>query len=169
MVIAGASAAIDRVNLSGTFRFVHVDGSHVYQVVKDDIATTRCLLAKGGVAVFDDWSKAATPGVALAIWEEYVKGEMIPLAVTDTKLYATWDSSGVTGDEVAAWASAQPDIRVSRGHELAGRTVQHYAPRSGSPELRKVLRRWVPPALVDGKRRWMSQAAAWRLARTRAR
>jgi predicted O-methyltransferase YrrM len=78
-----------------TFRFIHVDGSHRYDVVRQDVALTRRLLLPGGVVCFDDITAFHAPGVAAAVWEAVAVDGLRPLALTPKKMYATW------GDEVA--------------------------------------------------------------------
>lgn len=80
-------------NLSRTFRFIHIDGSHLYPIVRQDIFTARVLLREGGIVIFDDYRSEHTPGVAAAVWEEVILGRLIPLCLTPQKFYATWDQS----------------------------------------------------------------------------
>lgn len=163
-IVAAPSSSLDRERLAGRFRFVHVDGGHAYEVVREDILTTRRLLGKGGVVVFDDWSQPHCPGVALALWEEYLRGELIPLCLTGTKLYATWDSGGLTPQDLDDWAAAQPGIEVSYPHRLAGRQVRRYVQKKAAglsparaaalpPEsaLRRAIRQVAPPIIA----RWV--------------
>jgi hypothetical protein len=112
---------------AGSFRFIHVDGSDTYDVVRDDIAVARQLLTTGGVLALDDWSMPEAPGVGLAIWEEYLKGDLIPLCFSTYKLYATWDPDTITAEEVRAWAATRDDTVVTHLHELAGRGAHHVA------------------------------------------
>jgi len=160
-VIAAPSTSLDRDRLAGRFRFIHIDGGHAYEVVREDILTARRLLGKGGVVVFDDWSQPHCPGVALAVWEEYLRGELIPLCLTSTKLYATWDSGGLTSQDLDEWAAAQSGIEMSYAYRLAGRDVRSYVQKKAdglrpgqpvalSPEsaLRRALRQIVPPILA---------------------
>src|ERR1035437_3913606 len=46
-----------------TFRFIHIDGSHNYDVVRSDLLLAKELLIPGGVCVFDDITSPHTPGV----------------------------------------------------------------------------------------------------------
>ena len=114
------SSAIDSAALAGSCRIVHVDGSHAYEDVRWDIATARALLGPGGVAVFDDWSTAHVPGVALAIWEEFLRGDADLLCLTPLKAYVTWDRAGLRRDDVEGWVQAQPDLEMSYPHRIAG-------------------------------------------------
>jgi SAM-dependent methyltransferase len=114
------SAELDESLPHGTFRLVHVDGGHTFEVVRRDILTARRLLGKGGVVVFDDWANCQEPGVALAIWQEYSRGELIPLCFTPNKFYATWDPEGISAKDIEAWAAEQPDVEVTSPRELDG-------------------------------------------------
>jgi hypothetical protein len=106
----------------GTFRLVHIDGSHDFDAVVADLGLARSLLIPGvGVVVCDDHGNHRTPGVTAAIWSAMEEGGWEPLVVTPKKLYAlrrdpattpavTADrllaaSSGVTGaaNEVGGW------------------------------------------------------------------
>lgn len=74
----------------GTFRFVHVDGSHLEGPVRADLALARELLGPGGVVVCDDYRSPHTPGTAIAVWEAVLEG-LVPLVTTTMKLYGAWD------------------------------------------------------------------------------
>jgi predicted O-methyltransferase YrrM len=121
------SGELDQHLPAGSFRFIHVDGSDAYDVVRNDIAIARKLLTKGGVLALDDWSMPEAPGVGLAIWEEYLKGDLIPLCFSTYKLYATWDPDTITAEEIRAWAATRDDVVVTHRHELAGRGAHHVA------------------------------------------
>ena len=163
-IIAAPSTEIDRKKMAARFRLVHVDGSHTYEVVRADIATARTLLAPGGVVVFDDWMQPHAAGVALAVWEEYLRGELTPLCATNLKLYATWDPRGVTAADLNAWAAAQPDLDVSPPIGLAGRsmslyrqrTVDRQKARSAAPPpsvVKRAARAVLPPAALAAYRK----------------
>jgi hypothetical protein len=150
-ILAAQSTSIDRRGLAGSFRFVHVDGSHLYDVVREDVATARSLLGRGGVVVFDDWMNLLVPGVALAVWEEYLRGHMIPLCLTPSKLYATWDPWGLTPADLDTWATAQPDVVPSELVGLGAHAARLYT--AVDPPLRGFLRELAPPLLLSGYRR----------------
>jgi hypothetical protein len=145
-ILVGNSTEIDRKAMANRFRFVHVDGSHEYDIVREDILTAEALLVDGGIVAFDDISTPHNPGSALAIWEAVLGGRMKPICLTDAKLYATWDEDPKPWtDAVRAWAKAQPDlvcqIRLLAGFDVA-RIVSH-----GSPGLGQAS---PPPGLVPG-------------------
>ncbi len=66
-MIVGPSTEIDAEALTDTCRFIHIDGSHTYDVVRQDIRTAQRMLVPGGIVAFDDISTTHTPGVALAV------------------------------------------------------------------------------------------------------
>ena len=71
--------------------------------------TARALVGDGGIVIFDDWSQPHCPGVAMALWECYREINLIPLGFTDTKLYATWDTT-LRADDLDGWVRSQDDL-----------------------------------------------------------
>ena len=123
VVVRGPSASIVDHAAHGTHRFVHIDASHLYEHVVEDIAAARTLLKPGGVVVFDDYRAPHTPGVAAAVWQATTQ-DLRPFAVTINKLYATFDDAEPWLDVLTAWL----DEREFWRHE-----IQHVA---GRPLLR---------------------------------
>jgi len=174
-VLAMPSTRLDREALAGTCRFVHVDGSHTYEVVQEDVQTARALLGPGGVVAFDDWAQPHTPGVGLAVWEEFLRGDLVPLAITNAKLYATWDRDGLRRADLEDWGRRQPLVTVSYPHELGDRAVCRFtmpepvapgpaeavaevapapaAPGVAEPAWRRVARQVAPPVALSLYRR----------------
>lgn len=94
VVVQGLSTEVVEHVAPGSARFVHVDASHLYAQVAADIEAVRAILQPDGVVVFDDIRAEHTPGVTAAVWEAASRG-MVPFALTQWKLYATWgDSAG---------------------------------------------------------------------------
>jgi hypothetical protein len=90
VVVQAPSSELPKHAEHGTHRFVHVDGSHLYEHVAEDIATARLLLQPDGIVVLDDITSSHTPGVWAAAWEAVVTGGLLPVVVTEHKLYATF-------------------------------------------------------------------------------
>ncbi|ROO63267.1 methyltransferase family protein [Micromonospora sp. Llam0] len=111
-VHVGPSEELGKVVAAGSCRLVHIDGGHTYEVARADMETARRALGSGGVVVVDDWSSAHIPGVAMALWEQYLSGELTPLAFTKGKFYATWDPAGLTAGEVADAVADRAGIEV---------------------------------------------------------
>ena len=125
-IVVGRSNGIDRDRLAGHFRLIHIDGSRAYADVRADILIAHRLLGPGGVVVLTGWAEAHAPGIALAIWEEYTRGDLIPLCLTPFKLCATWDRAGLTASAVDAWARREPDFDISEAHQLGRYEVRQY-------------------------------------------
>jgi SAM-dependent methyltransferase len=125
-IIAAPSSTLDADAWAGRFRIIHIDGGHQYDVVREDIRLARKMLAPGGVVIFDDWCQPHCPGVGLAVWEDYLRGDLIPLALTDSKLYAKWGGSGVSVEALNNWIAGQPRIDSAQAYELGAHTVRRY-------------------------------------------
>jgi hypothetical protein len=111
-MLATPSSSISKLE-PGSFRLVHVDGSHLYEIVREDLRNTRHLLCDGGVVIIDDWRTGHTPGVAAATWEAILHEGLVPICFTDQKLYGTWTPSlGVSRADIERWNCASPSINV---------------------------------------------------------
>jgi predicted O-methyltransferase YrrM len=140
VVVRGLSTTIRQHARHGTHRFVHVDASHLYAHVREDVETARLLLAPDGIVVFDDYRSEHAPGVAAAVWPALGDG-LVPLVVSHGKLYATWGDPAPWLAAVERWLP-RSDF-TSETHEIAGhRVVRVWRPVSGGAVD------WVPPRLV---------------------
>ncbi|WP_344019236.1 class I SAM-dependent methyltransferase, partial [Microlunatus capsulatus] len=121
-VVEGLSETVVDHVAPGTARFVHVDASHLFDVVRADIARTRELLRPGGVVVLDDWRSEHTPGVAAAVWEAVLTGGLVPVALTPHKFYGVYDDPAparrVVEDLVAGDADLRSATQSIAGHEV---------------------------------------------------
>ena len=145
-VVRGPSATIVDHAAHGTHRFVHIDASHLYEHVVEDIAAARTLLKPGGVVVFDDFRAPHTPGVAAAVWRATTE-DLRPFAVTMNKLYATFDDSQPWFDTMIGWL----DERSFWRHEVqqvAGNQVVRVMRPPGKPK------KAAAPAPEPTPRRW---------------
>lgn len=106
----------------GRYRLVHIDGSHVYEDVSNDLSIVEGMLVPGGVAVLDDFNSATTLGVQQAFWNEYSKGQMRLVFNTLRKAYVTWDEGRcpITLDVLRGWTEQDEDIRIKLKPGLAG-------------------------------------------------
>ncbi len=121
VVIEGLSQSIVDHAAHGTHRFVHIDASHLYEHVMDDIEAARILLKPGGVVVFDDYRTLHAPGVAAAIWRE-TKTDLVPFAVSMNKLYATFGKSDGWQAVVKDWVQERSYWRMEV-QQVAGREL----------------------------------------------
>ena len=70
------------------FRFIHIDGSHLYDIVKSDLKfASEHLQPDYGVIAMDDFRAAHTTGVAAAMWESVINGNLVPILITPNKAY----------------------------------------------------------------------------------
>lgn len=90
-IIPQPSSTLHHAGLGRTFRFIHIDGSHNYHLVRQDLLLAKELLVPGGVVSFDDLLSPHTPGVTAAVWEGVANDGLIPMMQT-IKFYGTWDS-----------------------------------------------------------------------------
>ncbi|MER7844630.1 class I SAM-dependent methyltransferase [Kitasatospora sp. NPDC096077] len=75
---------------AGAYRFIHIDASHLYEHVADDLRVARTALQEQGVVVLDDYRAQHTPGVAAATWEAVFNHGLKPIMLTECKFYGTW-------------------------------------------------------------------------------
>ena len=155
-IIAAPSSTLDADAWAGRFRLIHIDGGHEYDVVREDIRLARRMLAPGGIVIFDDWSQPHCPGVGMAVWEDYLRGDLIPLALTDAKFYAKWDDSGVSAEALNNWIAGQPRVDSLQPYRLGAHTVRRYVTK---PTVVKSAPQ--PPP------RWSALRRLWRAARRR--
>ncbi|MBT2546274.1 class I SAM-dependent methyltransferase [Streptomyces sp. ISL-44] len=109
IIQAPTSVVADRVRPKSC-RFVHIDASHLYEHVATDIETSRTVTAPGGVVAFDDYRSEHCPGVAAAVWAAVVCGELHPICVSASKLYATWDDPEPHQAALRAWLEGRTDL-----------------------------------------------------------
>jgi hypothetical protein len=87
-IVEGDSASLlTRLN-TGSVRFIHIDGSHVMERVRQDLVLALAALTDSGVIVVDDFRTEHAPGVAAAIWPFVSAKSLAPFALTEQKLYA---------------------------------------------------------------------------------
>jgi hypothetical protein len=83
-------------------RFIHIDGSHLYEFIKSDIEAALDLATPDAIIVLDDYRTMHTPGVAAATWAAVVEGRLFPVCLSEVKLYATTQPLDLA-DRLAAW------------------------------------------------------------------
>lgn len=105
-----------------SLRFAHIDGSHLYNVVRMDIANTLDLMNHGGVVVMDDFRALHTPGVAAAVWEAVATKGLIPICLSEQKFYGSWDAetARATSNVLTNYVASQGDAVNYGMQEIAG-------------------------------------------------
>lgn len=70
------------------FRFIHVDGSHLYEIVKHDLDfAIDALISQGGIIVMDDFRAQHTIGVSALLWKAIFDGKLQPIIFSAAKAY----------------------------------------------------------------------------------
>jgi hypothetical protein len=83
---------IDEIGLG--FRFIHLDGSHLYNLRDSDLSLAMQIIHKeSGVIAIDDFRAEHTPDVAAAIWKLVVSEKVKPIIITVTKMYCMLNSN----------------------------------------------------------------------------
>ena len=137
--------------LQSSVRFVHIDGSHTYEAVVEDIALARGIVPDGGLVVFDDFSNIGHPGVAAGLWPSLARREFEPFALTPAKLYATVGASHAAAyrGAVEAFAANRAGAGQVAHTDVNGSTIVTLWPAAASRSpvargarwLRRSLRR----------------------------
>ena len=104
-------------------RFMHIDASHLYPQVIDDIRCAQDLLRDDGVVVFDDYRALHTPGVAAAVWEAVATLGLHPFATTASKLYASWGDPTPHYELVLEFGRSQPGMWCHQDEVRGSRLV----------------------------------------------
>ncbi|MET8244870.1 class I SAM-dependent methyltransferase [Streptomyces sp. NPDC005202] len=121
-VLQGPSSLVPAEVAPRSCRFVHIDASHLYEHVYDDIGAAREALLPGGVVVLDDFRSEHTPGVSVAVWEAVLTRGLRPICLSTQKLYGTWDDPGPVQEELLAMVRGREDCHLSvqqaAGHRI---------------------------------------------------
>ncbi|MFE9843927.1 class I SAM-dependent methyltransferase [Streptomyces goshikiensis] len=139
-VIQAPTSVVTATVRAGSCRFVHIDASHLYEHVVEDVVSSRTLAAPGAVVVFDDYRAAHCPGVAAAVWGAVASGDLRVICISPNKLYATWDDPEPLQKELRTWLEGLDG--VWHGVEtVAGRPLVRIGDKGlAAPEPPKPLR-----------------------------
>jgi hypothetical protein len=94
----------------GTHRFVHIDGGHLYAVVRADLAAARTMLRSGGIVVCDDYRADHTPGVAAAVWQAVLEQGLVPMCVSASKFYGSFGAQAQLSAGLVGWLRDHPEL-----------------------------------------------------------
>lgn len=130
-------------------RFAHVDGSHLFRIVKSDLEFVHTALSHDGIVAFDDVFTGHAPGVGAAVWQCIESTGLRPLFASTQKLYATW------GEEGAFTTSQLRQILDEFGSDIFEDVIHGQVVLSGRPRkrqdvsgLKKAAAQWVPPKMI---------------------
>ena len=148
-VIHGYSTLVPDHIAPTSLRFAHIDGSHLHDVVEQDLRDVEPLMNTEGVLVMDDYRAVHTPGVAAAVWSAVHNDGLVPFCLSEYKFYGTWNRELAREyvRDLRAWVAGYPE--VNHGVQtLAGEEVLIIGtPPSRTP--RTLVKGLVPPLLFD--------------------
>jgi hypothetical protein len=145
-IYANASLELPGKLSPGTFRFVHMDGSHNAKALASDIALTRSLLVDGGIVAFSQFRSLHTLEVSQAVFGELAGSSLQPLCATPNHLYASWNPEPL-GDleDLPSRLDQIPSMKVVMS-EFDGRPVPLiHPPRPGTTSG---VKSFVPPVML---------------------
>lgn len=146
-VIEAPSSVISSEVAVGSCRFVHIDASHLYEHVRDDIGAAREILLPEGVVVLDDFRSEHTPGVSVATWEAVLNRGLRPICLSTQKLYGTWGDPSSVQEELLEMLRGRADCGLSVQQAAGHRLVRARAKGMRAPEFPK-SRHFVAPEPV---------------------
>lgn len=144
-IVDDTSLNIRNYVASQSCRFIHVDGSHMYETVKEDVAASIDLASHNAVVVFDDYRSIQTPGVAAAVWAACTEERLFPICGSQVKLYATVSPSGPLLDELGKWLDTT-DLLHERQRVLGGEMFWVSPP---PPSRRSAISELITAAIRD--------------------
>jgi predicted O-methyltransferase YrrM len=149
-VIAELSDGIAGHVPANSLRFAHVDGGHLYNVVKQDLHNVQGLMNDDGVVVMDDVRALHTPGVAAAVWEAVSRSGLIPIAITEQKFYGAWNPEVVHAifRALKEWCAAQGNS-VNYGVQIVSDAPMLVIENPVTATARSRIERFVPPVLTE--------------------
>ncbi|MEU5902238.1 MULTISPECIES: class I SAM-dependent methyltransferase [Streptomyces] len=121
-LVEGRTDVLPGIVEDASCRFVHIDASHMYDDVRDDILTAKNALREDGVLVLDDYRTEHTPGVAAATWEAVFRHGLRPVMLSSNKLYGTWGDPAPLRDALHEALHAMPNCAPEIQH-IAGLDV----------------------------------------------
>ncbi|MDQ0599422.1 hypothetical protein QF037_003767 [Streptomyces canus] len=145
-VIEAPSSVISSEVAAGSCRFVHIDASHLYEHVRDDIGAAREILLPEGVVVLDDFRSEHTPGVSVAAWEAVLNRGLRPICLSTQKLYGTWGDPSAVQEELLEMLRGRADCGVSVQRAAGHRLVRVRSAGVRGPEFPK-SRHFVEPVV----------------------
>lgn len=124
-IVQDLTSSIEAHVARDSCRFVHIDASHLYAHVAGDISASRRLLAPDGMVVLDDYRSQHTPGVAAAAWAAVANEGLNLVALSPSKMYATWGDPGSYRTSLELWGRSQSKVH-GEVQQLLGQEVLRF-------------------------------------------
>jgi hypothetical protein len=143
-VLQGPSSLVPGEVKPRSCRFVHIDASHLYEHVRDDITAARDILLPGGVVVLDDFRSEHTPGVSIAAWEAVLNRGLNPVCLSTQKLYGTWGDPEPLQEALLEMAAGRDDCHLSNQRAAGHRVIRLKSKGMKAPDFPE-SRHWTEP------------------------
>ena len=163
-VIVSDSARLQASELGSNFRFIHLDGSHLFDHISKDLdLAIQMIDSENGVVAIDDFRAAHTPGVSAAIWQQIVNEKLTPVVITGTKMYCMRNSKRFRKSEFIDFLD-QNGTKFEIEHFMSMDVVRIYGESdneifedfdpSVKSTAKKILRNSIPPFLLHLLKKW---------------
>lgn len=151
IVVGPSSTVLEHVTPTSV-RLMHVDASHLYQHVIEDISAAQRLLLPNGVLVLDDYRAEHTPGVAAASWRAVACAGLKPFLLTPQKMYATWGDAD-------SWLNLARGLTIRQRWPLHEEFIGGHACVRVEAPYGHPARQFIPPGALPLLRRLRRVAA----------
>jgi hypothetical protein len=124
-IVVGDSLHLESVIKGNKFRFIHVDGSHTYDVVKNDLKLAlNHLDGTIGILSIDDYRTLHTPEVTRAVWELLNEGEVRTILRSPAKIYLVKKESIIfEPDLLSYFREESPELPLLSREDIEGLIV----------------------------------------------
>jgi hypothetical protein len=129
------------------FRLIHVDGSHEFSIVQEDVRNVyNWALMPNGIVIFDDYRSAHTIGVSAAIWEAILFKKMKPILRTESKLYCVLSTERHFQMEVMSKHLISMGLKVKE-EEFLDFKIKVISPMKQPYEYYPIIQQLTPPKI----------------------
>jgi hypothetical protein len=157
-IIVSDSARLKSSDLGEKYRFIHLDGSHLFDHISKDLDLAIQIIDPNyGIIAIDDFRAAHTPGTSAAIWMEIANKRLVPTVITETKMYCMMQSDNFEVSEFIDFlvlTKTQFEIECFLGEQVVriyGKS-DHEIFENFDPNLKstakKILKGVTPPYLL---------------------
>lgn len=163
-IIVSDSARLKKSDLGENYRFIHLDGSHLYDHISKDLdLAIQIINPNYGLIAIDDFRAAHTPGVSAAIWMEIANKRLAPKVITETKMYCMRQSDNFEVSrflDFLVLTNTQFEIEHFLGEQVVriygksdNEIFENFDPNLKSM-IKKILKGATPPFLLRVLRRF---------------
>lgn len=140
------------------FRFIHIDGSHLYEFVKSDLNfAIETIISAGGIIVMDDFRAQHTLGVSIALWEAVLSKKLKPIIFSAAKVYLAPFNDDTLDLKVIHEELSQAGFDIECFEALPNNAIRIMGLSDADLyNQNSKLTWWVPPVLLPKFRKMLS-------------